>query len=161
MNRVPDIHIYRKGLDKNERSRCSGVLHIVICPIRWVEGPAASGQTGLGRSDVNFARLREFEAIFSHRWDALALLCLAEGPHRFNRLAATMGAVADERLPDPILSRSLRRLVDGNLVTKSDETGERYQTYALTPTGARRAAQLALYLRLVEDGHSGVESGTG
>ena len=104
---------------------------------------------------MDFTRLKEFEEIFGHRWDALALLCLAEGPCRFNQLAATMGVAADERLADPTLSRSLRRLVGRRLVVKSDGASERYPIYALTPTGVRLSDRLAICLKAIEDDPDG------
>lgn len=99
-------------------------------------------ESPVGSAIDPLVRLREFEDLFGHRWDALALLCLADGPLRFNRLAAAMNQHADERLADGVLSRSLRRLANTKLLTRT-EMPDNGHAYALTAAGVTRAERLA------------------
>jgi DNA-binding HxlR family transcriptional regulator/SAM-dependent methyltransferase len=96
-------------------------------------------------ADTWSSQLRELKELFSHRWDALTLLCLStEGPLRFNALAVALNAVSDQWLADNILSRSLSRLQEGNFVVKFPDRRE--GSYSLTEAGVLRAALLAQYL---------------
>lgn len=116
---------------------------------------STSQEQAVGANLDLLTRLRELEDLFSHRWDALAMLCLSDGPLRFNRLAATMNERADERLADGVLSRSLHRLSDKRMVVRAEVAESGHIVYALTDEGRARAQQLADYVRAVTRLHSG------
>lgn len=97
---------------------------------------------------MSFGLLREFEELFSHRWHAHAVLCLAAatGPLRFNQLAAMMNRRADERLPDATLTRCLHRLIGEKLVQATVADGG-YNLYTLTSYGDKRAGRIGEIIR--------------
>jgi SAM-dependent methyltransferase len=92
---------------------------------------------------VDLPRLREFEELFGHRWEALALRCLstASTPLQFGQLAKRMDEQSDERLADGVVTRSLRKLTEAKLV-QPVTTRTRHPLYALTPAGSQKAARL-------------------
>jgi len=85
------------------------------------------------------------EGLFGHRWDAFALLCLADGLLRYTDLGDAISKRADERIPDAMLTRSLRRLAECELVQpQSDGSG-----YTLTHDGLAQAAILARFSKVL------------
>jgi len=85
------------------------------------------------------------EDLFGHRWDAFALLCLADGLLRYTDLGDAISKRADERIPDTMLTRCLRRLTECELVhPQPDGSG-----YTLTHDGLAQAAILARFSKVL------------
>ncbi|GEM_PF-6991987 len=96
---------------------------------------------------VNFAHVRQIEDLFRHRWDAVTLLCLADGPLRYTDLATAISKRADQRIPDAMLTRCLRRLTECALVRP--QPGSNGPGYVLTEAGQAQIAILARFSKVM------------
>jgi DNA-binding HxlR family transcriptional regulator len=97
---------------------------------------------------LNFAQARQVEDLFRHRWDAITLLCLADGPLRYTELANTISSRSGERLADTLLSRCLRRLAGNALIYKGPRD-EGHHVYSLTDAGQDQVAILTRISRVL------------
>ncbi|MFY1622474.1 hypothetical protein ACN268_04645 [Micromonospora sp. WMMD735] len=98
---------------------------------------------------MKFEYLRDLDKLFSHRWEALVILCLADQPARFSELARATVEKAGVRLPDGNITRSLDRLRRKGLV--GVRMDDRHRAYELTGSGQRRASELRFLLEAMED----------
>ena len=87
---------------------------------------------GLDGDCVNYAQVRQIEEMFQHRWDAMVLLCLADGPLRYGDLASAINKRSDKRIAEAVLTRCLRRLTERGLVGRPDDNTI---AYTLTTVG--------------------------
>lgn len=108
----------------------------------------AAGQTGLGRCWVDLVNLQEIEDLFRYRWDTVVVICLKHGPMRYGELGSAITTWAGTRLADGVLTRSLRRLTEAELVRLTDD-GDGHNAYTLTVQGRARLAKIAAIGRAV------------
>lgn len=98
---------------------------------------------------MKFKYLRDLDKLFSHRWEALVILCLADQPARFSELARATVDKAGVRLPDGNITRALNRLRRKGLVDVRED--EQHRAYELTGNGRQRASELRFLLEALED----------
>lgn len=98
---------------------------------------------------MDMEQLAEFEALFGHRHEALALLALrADGPMRWTDVGLSMSRIARTRVLDKNVTRALHGLQRRSLV-ETVEADDGSQLYALTTRGAARADRIAdIFTRL-------------
>ena len=91
---------------------------------------------------MDLARLAEFESLFGHRYQALALVSLLqEGPMRWSEVGRAMDRRAEERVDDKYVTRSLKALEKAGFV-RAMADGNGGQLRALTPHGTKRANRI-------------------
>jgi DNA-binding PadR family transcriptional regulator len=105
---------------------------------------------------MDMEQLAEFEALFGHRHEALALLALrADGPMRWTDVGLSMSRIARERVLDKNVTRALHGLQRRGLV-ETVEADDGSQLYALTNRGTGRADRIAdIFARLDRHQHAG------
>lgn len=88
--------------------------------------------------------------LLSHRWDAVVLAGLSDGPRRRAQLLVAVGAASDKSLTE-----SLRRLTASGLVAPVAGATSRHVRYGLTALGASfvHGPLRALGLWAVKHGH--------
>jgi len=108
---------------------------------------SAPQDEALEEDRVNFAHVRQIEDLFRHRWDAMTLLCLADGSSRYSALADAISKRSDQRIPDAMLTRCLRRLTECDLV--GGQPDAKGHVYTLTQAGHAQVAILARFSRVM------------
>jgi DNA-binding HxlR family transcriptional regulator len=87
---------------------------------------------------MNFKRLRQIDRLFSRRWDAFVVACLADGPLRLSELAYQLTIHTQTRMNDGTLGRIKHRLLRAGVIhVINDPDG--HPTYALTDAGQATA----------------------
>jgi DNA-binding HxlR family transcriptional regulator len=89
---------------------------------------------------------RELLADVAGKWAVLALLALDEGGYRFNALRRRVDGVSEKMLAQTLQTLERDGLVEREVVTAIPPRVE----YALTPLGARVAAQVRGLVELLE-----------
>ena len=95
---------------------------------------------------------RELLADVAGKWAVLALLALDEGGYRFNALRRRVQGVSEKMLAQTLQTLERDGLVEREVVSAIPPRVE----YALTPLGARIAAQVRGLVELLEEAVPGV-----
>lgn len=102
---------------------------------------------------MDFARLRQIDALFAVRWEIFALACLADGPLRYRQLTRAVNRHTRARVSDTTVTRLLKKLDAAGLIVQTPTAGRR-PTYSLTNRGEaviRRIGGLIDAMGLLDD----------
>jgi len=88
---------------------------------------------GVGQVDIDFARLREVDALFKVRWEAFALASLANGPLRYRQLWRAVRRNTQENIKDTTFARLAKKLIAAGYIVQM--TADVRPSYALTSKG--------------------------
>lgn len=83
---------------------------------------------------MDFARLREIDALFAVRWEAFALGSLADGPLRYRQLWRAIKRHAQADIKDTTVTRLVKKLTSAGLIAATTGSASR-PVYALTEQG--------------------------